>query len=132
MPKVFHDNDEGFLGWRNANPTGFVVSCAIEPRTAYVILHQTKCEVLSGDPPRGEHWTSPAEKGLRGVGDRVGGMVEERGGGLSAALRVVPLAVAGSEVERRPRFLRPQVRLGPQAEAWSASHLVPGWVSTSR
>jgi hypothetical protein len=62
MPKVFHDNDEGFLGWRNANPTGFVVSCAVEPRTAYVILHQTKCEVLAGDPPRGEHWTSPQKK----------------------------------------------------------------------
>lgn len=62
MPKVFHNDDEGYLGWLGAHPTGFVVSCAVEPRTAYVILHQTKCEALSGDPQRGERWTSPQKK----------------------------------------------------------------------
>lgn len=62
MPKVFHDDDEGYLRWLDSNPTGFVVSCAVQPRTGFVVLHQTKCEAVSGEPPHGEHWTSPRKK----------------------------------------------------------------------
>lgn len=57
MLKEFKDNDGGYLHWINTNPTGFVVNCERNPRSAYHRLHLAICYTITGHPANGELWT---------------------------------------------------------------------------
>jgi hypothetical protein len=57
--ELFRDNDEGYLAWLAAHPTGFVLNLARTPRPNYLILHRASCRTISGRPTRGGPWTGP-------------------------------------------------------------------------
>jgi len=54
---VFVDDDDGYLRWIDANPSGFVLNCARSPRLDYLMLHRATCSSVRGTPPRGSRWT---------------------------------------------------------------------------
>lgn len=58
MVEKFIDNDDGYLNWIKANPTGYVVNCDRYPRAAYLVLHRATCRSISGKPTFGERWTT--------------------------------------------------------------------------
>ncbi len=55
--QTFVDDDEGYLAWLVANPSGFVVNTPRQPVSSYVFLHRSTCHTISGSPARGAHWT---------------------------------------------------------------------------
>ena len=64
----FERDDEGYLAWLAANPTGFVVNCAPNPSTDYLVLHRASCMHISVLGTNMEHWTHEYINGaLRGT-----------------------------------------------------------------
>ena len=43
----FVDDDEGYLGWIAANPTGFVLNLRSGPSHNYMVLHRATCWSIS-------------------------------------------------------------------------------------
>lgn len=48
--KVFVSDDDGYLAWLTAHPTGYVLNSEREPRAGYLWLHRATCEWF--DPKR--------------------------------------------------------------------------------
>jgi hypothetical protein len=58
MTVTFMDDDPGFIGWRAAHPSGFVLSHERKPRPNFLKLHRASCPTLQGvRPDRGDQWT---------------------------------------------------------------------------
>ena len=53
----FDHDDEGYLAWLTANPTGFVINCSPTPSTDYLVLHRASCMHISVPSDAMEHWT---------------------------------------------------------------------------
>ena len=53
----FERDDEGYLAWLAANPSGFVINCAPNPSTDYLVLHRASCMHISVSGTNMEHWT---------------------------------------------------------------------------
>jgi Zn ribbon nucleic-acid-binding protein len=53
----FADDDDGYLRWVRRHPHGYVLNCERAPRADYLVLHQTACATISGNPARGDAWT---------------------------------------------------------------------------
>jgi len=41
-------DDSEFIGWIEANPTGFVLNCHRRPKSSYLKLHRGSCTTLRG------------------------------------------------------------------------------------
>lgn len=65
MIEKFIDNDDGYLNWITANPTGYVVNCNRYPRAAYLVLHRATCWTISAS--KGP-WTHYYIKSVRWIG----------------------------------------------------------------
>jgi hypothetical protein len=57
--QVFVDDDQGYLRWLTANPTGYVLNTTRNPIASYLILHRASCSTITGIPSRGRQWTGP-------------------------------------------------------------------------
>jgi hypothetical protein len=58
MTVTFVDDDRGFVRWRDAHRSGFVLSHEHKPRPNFLKVHRTTCPTLQGDAPaRGNDWT---------------------------------------------------------------------------
>ena len=53
----FERDDEGYLAWLAANPSGFVINCSPNPSPDYVVLHRASCMHISVPGDNMEHWT---------------------------------------------------------------------------
>jgi hypothetical protein len=56
--RVFVDDDEGYLLWLHAHPTGLVVNARKRIDPTYLILHKASCGTINGKPARGDCWTT--------------------------------------------------------------------------
>jgi hypothetical protein len=54
---VFRGNDDGYLEWLAAHPTGYVVNAERNPRPSYLKLHRATCRYISGPPRTAGAWT---------------------------------------------------------------------------
>jgi hypothetical protein len=57
VPADFMNDDDGYLAWLAAHPTGYVINCAKDPKPDYVILHRADCSSITGTPSNGGRWT---------------------------------------------------------------------------
>jgi hypothetical protein len=58
MTVTFVDDDPGFVCWRDAHESGFVLSHERKPRPNFLKLHRATCPSLQGgQPARGGDWT---------------------------------------------------------------------------
>ena len=62
MPHTFVDDDQGYLGWLERHPSGFVVNTYRTPDARYVVLHRATCGKITGTPARGNRWTADYAK----------------------------------------------------------------------
>jgi hypothetical protein len=53
----FIDDDDRYLAWTAAHPSGFVLNCERSPRAAFLTLHSAECRSLASLPPGYENWT---------------------------------------------------------------------------
>jgi hypothetical protein len=53
----FQNDDDGYLAWIDEHPTGFVVNCAPNPSTDYLVLHRASCMHITVPGDNMEHWT---------------------------------------------------------------------------
>ena len=83
MVSHFVDDDNGYLTWLAAHPTGYVVNCERDPKANYVVLHRADCSSINGTPTRGRLWTHTYRKVCAGS-------VEELDGWARAAVGTVP------------------------------------------
>lgn len=54
--QTFVDDDEGYLAWLEANPTGFVVNTTRTPTNAYLVLHRASCGYIRSSEKT--NWTT--------------------------------------------------------------------------
>lgn len=52
----FIDDDDAYLQWISAHPSGFVVNCARKPKSNYLMLHRASCSHLT--TPTVSNWTN--------------------------------------------------------------------------
>ena len=52
---VFHDDDEGFFEWIDANPEGYFINTERNPKPNYLVLHRPECPHF--DRSSKAHWT---------------------------------------------------------------------------
>jgi hypothetical protein len=55
---LFSDDEEGYVAWLAANPTGFVLNAYRNPSPGYLKLHRASCRTINGEPTRGKLWTA--------------------------------------------------------------------------
>lgn len=53
----FIDDDQAYLDWIDRNPELFVINAERKPHAAYIRLHRATCQMISGVPANGRHWT---------------------------------------------------------------------------
>lgn len=54
--REFIDDDQGFIGWMETNPNGFVLNTTRRPRADYLMLHRATCPHLRWRDAN-VHWT---------------------------------------------------------------------------
>lgn len=52
---AFEDDDRDYLFWTHRNPRGYVVNCARQPTSDYLVLHWADCWTINGTQSR---WTT--------------------------------------------------------------------------
>lgn len=52
----FVDDEDGYLGWLEANPNGSVVNSDRNPKPTYLILHRASCKFINS--PNKSNWTT--------------------------------------------------------------------------
>ncbi len=52
----FVDDEDGYLGWLEANPNGLVVNSDRNPKPGYLVLHRTTCKFINS--PNRSNWTT--------------------------------------------------------------------------
>jgi hypothetical protein len=55
----FRDDDQGYLAWTAANPSGYVINIQRSLNTADARMHRADCHTINGRPARGRTWTGP-------------------------------------------------------------------------
>jgi hypothetical protein len=58
----FVDDEDGYVRWLREHPNGYVLNCDREPSDRYLVLHETDCRTISGEPSRGTTWTTAYAK----------------------------------------------------------------------
>jgi hypothetical protein len=56
MERFDHD-DEGYLRWIDAHPSGLVINCLSKPSTDYLVLHLSTCPSITVRQVDKKHWT---------------------------------------------------------------------------
>lgn len=44
---LFQDDDDGYLKWLEANPSGYILNARINPDPGYLVLHKAHCKAIS-------------------------------------------------------------------------------------
>ena len=55
----FHVDDQGYLAWTAAHPSGYVINIQRSLNPADAHLHRADCHTVNGRPARGATWTGP-------------------------------------------------------------------------
>ena len=54
---IFRGDDDGYLDWLAAHPSGYVVNAERNPKSNYLKLHHATCRYISGPPRSRGAWT---------------------------------------------------------------------------
>jgi hypothetical protein len=122
----FVDDDEGYLGWLDANPNGSVVNSDRTPKPNYLVLHRATCKFINS--PNRSNWTTTGFIKTCSLDPSALSQwaLEEVGGELK------PCGVCKPGVDRptTPRFVQPPPK--PLASPRPTAPLAPFPVAISR